>query len=73
MEWFCCHGYSYTSLTEDPLTIWKGPAILFVIIKLECVEYRKNSIGVPFLSGYLQEKRSRGRKAHGFWDALKMR
>jgi len=48
MEWLGCHGYSYTSLTEDPLTIWKGPAILVVIIKLECVEYRKIRQGSLF-------------------------
>lgn len=41
MGWLGSHGYSYTSLTEDLLTIWKGPAILFVIIKPECEEYVK--------------------------------
>lgn len=56
MEWLGCHGYSYTSLTEDPFTIWKGPAILFVIIKLECVEYRKIRSGFLFFLAICKRK-----------------
>lgn len=56
MEWLGCHGYSYTSLTEDPLTVWKGPAILFVIIKLECVEYRKIRSGFLFFLAICKRK-----------------